>query len=211
MTLVPTLLAAALISGILTILADHRGRFGLVYVFKPLTMAAVIDIAIIFFVPEKPLYGRLILAGLLTSLVGDVALMLKKKRFIEGLVCFLLAHLFYGAAFASGVSFRPPLWPFLLLAAFAVLVFAVLSPHLGKLKIPVAAYVLVITAMAALAANRYFQVGGAKALSALAGAALFLVSDSSLAVNRFVKKRRYGQVLTLGTYFAAQVLIALSI
>jgi len=204
-------LIVALISGALTILADYRGRYGLVYIFKPLAMAAVIGIAIAGYIPERSLYGRLILAGLLLSLAGDIFLMLKKKRFIEGLVCFLAAHLFYGAGFLSGVALRPPVGPLLLLTAFAVAAFGVLSPHLGKMRIPVAVYILIITGMAALAANRYFQLKDSKSLLALAGAALFLASDASLAVNRFVKKRGFGQLLTLGTYFAAQILIAASI
>lgn len=211
MTLIPMFLIVALISGALTILADYRGRYGLVYIFKPLAMAAVIGIAIAGYIPERSLYGRLILAGLLLSLAGDIFLMLKKKRFIEGLVCFLAAHLFYGAGFLSGVALRPPVGPLLLLTAFAVAAFGVLSPHLGKMRIPVAVYILIITGMAALAANRYFQLKDSKSLLALAGAALFLASDASLAVNRFVRKRRFGQFLTLGTYFAAQILIAASI
>jgi len=209
-TLIPLLLIAALISGALTILADYRGRYGLVYIFKPLTMAAVICVAVIGYVPGRSSYGRLILAGLLLSLAGDVFLMLKKKHFIEGLVCFLAAHLFYGAGFLSGFALRPPKWSLLLLAAFAVAAFGVLSPHLGKMRIPVAVYILTITGMAALAANRYYQIKDSKSLLALAGAALFLASDTSLAVNRFIRKRRFGQLLTLGTYFIAQALIALS-
>ena len=211
MTPVLALLIAALVSGALTILADYRGRFGLVYVFKPLTMAAVIAVAVIGHAREGGAYGRLVLAGLIVSLAGDIFLMLKKKRFMEGLACFLVAHLSYGAAFMSGASFRPSVWILAPLAAFAAVVYSRLRPRLGSMKVPVAVYVLVIAAMAGLAANRYFQVGRMNALSALAGAELFLVSDTSLAVNRFIRRRRFGQLLTLGTYFAAQALIALSI
>ena len=211
MTLIPVLLIAALISGALTVLADYRGRYGLVYIFKPLTMAAIIDVAVIGYIPGRSSYGRLILAGLLLSLAGDICLMLKEKRFIEGLVCFLVAHLFYGAGFLSGVALRPPVGHLLLLTAFAVSAFNILSPHLGKMRIPVAVYILTITGMAALAVNRNFQLKDSKSLLALAGAALFLVSDTSLAVNRFIRKHRFGQFLTLGTYFAAQILIAASI
>jgi uncharacterized membrane protein YhhN len=174
-------------------------------------MAAIIDIAVIGYIPGRSSFGRLILAGLLLSLAGDIFLMLRKKRFTEGLVCFLVAHIFYGAGFLSGVAFDPPVWTLLFLSAFAIAAFGLLSPHLGKMKIPVAVYVLIITGMAALAANRYFRIGDAKSLLALAGAALFLASDTSLAVNRFIGKRRFGQLLTLGTYFAAQILIAMSI
>jgi uncharacterized membrane protein YhhN len=43
------------------------------------------------------------------------------------------------------------------------------------------------------------------------GALLFLFSDSANAVNRFKKPFWLAQILILGTYFAAQLLFALSI
>jgi uncharacterized membrane protein YhhN len=210
-TLIPALLAAAVVAGALTIWADYRTRYALVYVFKPLTMAALIDVALILAVPGGSGYGRWILAGLALALAGDILLMLKKKRFIEGLVCFLIAHVFYSAAFLSRMHGRLSVWPTLPVALFALAVFLYLRPHLGKMKIPVAAYMIIISAMAWLAAERFMGARTAAAALALAGAVLFLASDASLAVNRFVRKRRFGQLLTLGTYFAAQALIALSI
>jgi hypothetical protein len=38
-----------------------------------------------------------------------------------------------------------------------------------------------------------------------------VVSDSALAINRFVQPFRYAQPLVLSTYFLAQTLIALSV
>jgi uncharacterized membrane protein YhhN len=52
---------------------------------------------------------------------------------------------------------------------------------------------------------------GVSGLLAAAGAALFVASDSALAVNRFVRHFRRADALVLGAYFAAQTLIALSI
>jgi uncharacterized membrane protein YhhN len=86
-----------------------------------------------------------------------------------------------------------------------------LSPHLKKMKFPVVAYMLVITAMAWLAGQRYLQIKEMKPLLAFIGALLFIISDSSLAVNQFVRRRQFGQALTLSTYFAAQWLVACSV
>jgi uncharacterized membrane protein YhhN len=49
------------------------------------------------------------------------------------------------------------------------------------------------------------------ALSAALGALLFVASDSLLAFNRFVGKFAAASALVLGTYYAAQWLIALSV
>ena len=54
----------------------------------------------------------------------------------------------------------------------------------------------------------YEQAGGGA--SAFAGALLFVASDSALAWNRFRGGFAGAQALILGTYFPAQLLIALS-
>jgi len=65
--------------------------------------------------------------------------------------------------------------------------------------------------MAGQAAGRWHALGGDAALSAAMGAALFVVSDSALAINRFRAPFRAERALTLGTYWTAQTLIALSV
>ena len=75
----------------------------------------------------------------------------------------------------------------------------------------VLAYVAVIAAMAGQAAGRWQALGGEPALAAALGAALFVLSDSLLAINRFRAPFRAERALTLGSYWAAQLLIALSV
>lgn len=48
-------------------------------------------------------------------------------------------------------------------------------------------------------------------IMAAGGAALFVVSDSVLAIQRFGHPLEWGRVIVLGTYFAAQGGIALSV
>jgi len=203
--------SCVILSAVLTIWSDAAGRRRLFYVLKPLTMALVIALALIAAPPAPAAYKTLILAGLLCSLAGDVALMSPEKWFTAGLVSFLAAHIIYILAFKPGPG-RPVsagvLVPFLV---FGLLMFRILAPSLGRLKFPVFVYVAAITVMAGFAAGRFVDRGGTRALLAFAGAVLFLISDSVLAYDRFVKKLAPAQAIILGTYFPAQLLIALSI
>jgi uncharacterized membrane protein YhhN len=131
---------------------------------------------------------------------------------IIGLVvaAFLVAQVCYAFAFQSGIRLRLSPVPALALLAYGAVLFAILSPALKRMRVPVLVYILAISAMALAALERYGQLGGPAALAACAGAFLFLSSDSVLAVDRFVRPFRAAQGAILATYFAAQALIALS-
>ena len=83
----------AILSAALHIRAEHYGPRYHVYLFKPLTMAFILLMAVRAGWPDLSRYKVAILAGLVCSLAGDVFLMLPSDRFIAGLVSFLLAHL----------------------------------------------------------------------------------------------------------------------
>ena len=203
--------ACILLSAGLTIWSDAKGRRRLFRVSKPLTMALVITVALIARTPVPPAYKTLILAGLLCSLLGDIALMFPEKWFTAGLASFLAAHVFYILAFKPGPGRPISMGMFVPFLIFGSLMFRILAPSLGRLKLPVFVYIAAITAMAGLAAGRFVDGGGTRPLLAFAGAVLFLVSDSVLAYDRFAKKLGPAQAIILGTYFPAQLLIALSI
>ena len=102
------------------------------------------------------------------------------------------------------------MWGAALLALYGALMLRLLWPHLGKLKAPVFVYVAAILVMAWQALNRWLAAGDVGSALALAGALLFVASDSALAWNRFRSEFKSAQGFVLGTYFAAQLLIALS-
>ena len=201
----------ALASALLTIRAEYRGPRRHVYAFKPLTVVLVSLIALQTKHATTPQYKQLIVAGLLCSLAGDVLLIRPRERFAAGLVCFLLAHLCYIAAFTAGGGARAlSAWGAVALLLYGALMLRLLWPRLGKLKAPVVVYVAAILLMAWQALNRWLAAGGAGGALALAGALLFVASDSALAWNRFRGEFKSAQAVVLGTYFAAQWLIALS-
>jgi uncharacterized membrane protein YhhN len=198
-----------LVSGATCIGADYTARRYVVYLFKPLTMLLVLVIALQS--STSAFYQEALLAGLLFSLAGDVFLMLPSDRFALGLASFLVAHLCYIAAFATDASLAASAAALLPFAVAAAIVYRLLWPKLGRLKIAVLAYVVVIVVMAWQATLRWLVIGEPGALLACIGASLFVISDGALAINRFHRPFRAAQALVLGTYFTAQWLIALSI
>lgn len=202
------ILAAA--SGVAAIAADHLKKWKLIYILRPLTMLFIIAAASQGHAGPAPFRQRVLL-GLTACVVGDIFLMRKEKMFTEGLAAFLLGHLFYISAFLTVMRPRADLGTVLPLLFFAGAMMTILFPHLGRMKIPVAFYILVITVMAGLAIQRYVDAGGTPAFRAFLAAVLFLVSDSVLAVNRFVRPVPGAQKIILSAYFAAQILFALSV
>ena len=210
-----TILLSVLIalSAGMTIRAVYRDAPQQEYVFKPLTTALIIVVALVANDPVSARYQSLIVAGLVASLIGDVALMLPDDRwFLYGLLSFLGAHLLYIAAFNLARDGNAAWYYVVPFAAYALVMVIWLWPHLGSMRAPVLFYIGVIMIMAWQAANRWLA-GRAfdGTLLALVGAYLFVASDSVLAVERFRGTWRSAPFWVLSTYFAAQWLIALSV
>jgi len=206
-----------LIAAVLAIWSQAKGRQRVHYVAKPLATALIIIVAALAATsattgsPVPAIYKTLILAGLLCSLLGDIALMFPEKWFTAGLVAFLAAQVLYVLAFKPAAGHPVSVMTFLPFIFFGLLMFFLLAPGLGPMKLPVLVYMGAITAMAGFAASRYVDLGGTRALLAFIGAVLFLISDSVLAYDRFGKKFSLARILVLATYFPAQLLIALSV
>jgi len=162
--------------------------------------------------PVADTYRWLVFAGLLCSLAGDLWL-LSAQGFVPGLASFLVAHLLYIAAFAPAGRWdgRGALLAPFALGSLGMLRY--LWRALGRERLPVAVYVSVIAVMGWRAAVRAaaattFATSGRLAL---AGALLFMLSDGLLATNRFARPFRSAEAFVMTTYYAAQVLIALSV
>jgi uncharacterized membrane protein YhhN len=199
----------------LTVRAKLSGNVRQEYIFKPASTVLVIDIAMLSLnsPAAHPAYTLAIALGLLLSLGGDIALMLRKSRwFLIGLVLFLLAHVVYAVAFTVPNGFHPAdlvVGAILLLVGAAV--FAYLRPGLGRMAAPVLLYFVVILTMVNRALSTFFGTyfSPTQAWLIAIGAILFLLSDLLLAVNRFRRPFRaepYGLYL----YYGGQLLIALS-
>jgi len=208
-TLAVTVLA--LVSAALEIRAEYRGPRSHVYCFKPLTMVLILVIALSDARADPSIRAVALVAGLVFCLMGDVLLMLPSDRFVAGLACFLVGQIAYTIAFTAGIGFSFSVRSLAPAVLYGALIYLLLAPHLAKLRLPVLAYIIVILIMTWQAFERWNRVRHSGNLLALAGAILFLFSDSVLALDRFRQRFESARFLTLSSYFCAQLLIASSL
>jgi uncharacterized membrane protein YhhN len=208
-----TPLVLAALSALLAILSEERaaGRHRAFYLLKPVTTLLILGAALL--APQAdPDYRSWVCLALLLSMLGDIALMFEGEGpFVLGLGSFLVAHLLLVWALVppTGLGLPPPwTWPPALLALGF---FLWLLPRTGALLLPVVVYGITLLAMMLVAALRYDYRGDGPSLWAVAGAMLFLLSDSALAVRQFVGPYPRAQALILSTYWLAVGMIAASV
>ena len=171
-------------------------------------------IALLLWLRQAPAgtYRRWICIGLVFSLAGDILLDWPGDLFVFGLGAFLIGHLAYLRAYVS--DSRLPALPALLLALIAGgAMFAILaSSGLGELLSPVACYATAISLMLWRALSRIGHPDlqpGSTWLAAV-GAALFVLSDSLIGIDRFVTSFDAAPYAIILTYWLGQWGIAAS-
>ena len=181
------------------------------FVFKPLPMlVAIVAVAArAYSTGARARFDLYLLAALVASLAGDVFLMLPGNYFIPGLASFLVAHLFYIALFRQGVPWFPRRRALALTLGLGGAMYAWVWSGLTDpvLRVAVAAYVSVIALMVAQAIGRALVLRDASATAVALGACVFMLSDSLIAINRFVLALPLVSVWVLATYYTAQILI----
>jgi uncharacterized membrane protein YhhN len=164
--------------------------------------------------------GGIYLVGMLFSLAGDVFLMLDRRHFIKGLLAFLFSHLAYISVFNQPSMLLEP--GTLALAALLAVIVGVLLRQIiislrssGKpgLVLPVTVYgfVLMLTCWSTLVCLLRPEWPDTAAAMAAGGGVLFLLSDSLLAWNRFVRPIPRGRLWTMLSYHWSQFLLASSV
>ncbi|HZV01064.1 MAG TPA: lysoplasmalogenase [Planctomycetota bacterium] len=154
------------------------------------------------------IYAALVLCG-----AGDVCL-IRPGTFLLGAAAFGLAHLCYVGSLLRLRHVRAALasWEILgllALVAYAYLVAALVKDRLESAKqIAFAAYGAFVLATAASAFVRFVARGDRSSATILAGAALFLQSDSLIAVRVATLPLPLGPFAVMATYVAGQFLIA---
>ncbi|WP_108668757.1 lysoplasmalogenase [Peribacillus acanthi] len=192
---------------------------GILYIFfipeEPLAIKIMFKIVpmllIIFFAYQTKLnrsgkFPWLMMIGLFFCMLGDGLLI----WFIIGLSAFLIGHLFYIGGFLTQWTFS---WVRLLsIVPISIygyfmgtnLVAALQSNGEHALVLPVIFYLIVISTMfwsAIMTGNKW----------AMFGSALFIISDSVLAWNKFISEITYSGEIIMITYYSAQFLIAKSL
>ncbi len=208
--------AAAILGGALSPVDDAWQW--LHWIAKPLATLMILAAAAWAWTPVSLRYRRWVVSGIGFSLIGDVLLMWSANLFVPGLVAFLCGHVCFITAFLgdSRLAVRP--LGFLACLLIGGVNLWLLWPWIpGSLHPAVAVYGLVLSIMGGQAIARgwfHTKVGSAlarPARRAALGAALFMLSDSLLAWNRFDGALPWSTLWVLGSYYAALWCIARSV
>jgi uncharacterized membrane protein YhhN len=207
-TLAGVLLAVAAVAAVANWVAVARSAKAVEYVAKPLTLTALVGVALALD-PQDGTVRTWFVVALVASLAGDVFLMLPRDLFVAGLGAFLVAHVAYtGGLVAAGIDAA---WLVVGVAAVAVAVAGIGPPLVRgvrrtapELVVPVVAYVVVISTMVAAAV-------GTGDGTAAAGAVLFYASDALIGLTRFVRAHPRGNLAVMVTYHLGQALLVLSL
>ncbi|MCX6253732.1 MAG: lysoplasmalogenase [Bacteroidia bacterium] len=204
------------LTGFFCIVLQNQSSFFTGFVTK----ALIIPVLIILFIANLRQglnrLNRLMFAGLIFSWAGDVILEFSQRNgdlFILGLVCFLLAHIMYLTAFfltpGENVIFRNRIYLLIPVLLYGVGLVFFLYNDLADLRLPVILYSIVILTMLAGAINRIEKVNRVSYFLVLAGAILFVISDSAIAINKFSYHFESSGIVIMSTYVIAQFLIVL--
>lgn len=163
-----------------------------------------ISLAVLAFIAVSGSRGKLLFASLLFCAAADIALELAAgKYFVIGLGLFLIAHILFIVTFSRDFKAQKSQIPIIiLLIVYAKMMAFVMTPSLKEMAIPVYIYLTAITLMAIFAALR-----ASKNDFTLYGAIAFIVSDSILAINKFMMPVPAADYFIMITYYLSLFLI----
>ncbi len=198
-----------MVAGLLV--AEWRQSRSGIWATKPVAAAAYIWLAVSQGATDSA-YGLAVLAALVLCWWGDVLLIPRENRavFRAGVLAFLAGHVAYAVAFfVRGIDLVSVLVGLGLILLPAALVRQWLGGRVpGELRAAVQAYIVVISVMFAMGLGTH---GARDAWIIVAGAGLFWLSDLFVARDRFIRPGFPNRLAGLPLYFAAQVLLAISV
>lgn len=165
-------------------------------------------------------YGALVF-----SFFGDILLMITEQNniwpaiqeetwFILGVFSFMIAQIFYIITYRyfqlnlgqkSGKNITISLS--LVVILYTMILWAKLYPNLDDMLIPVTIYTLTILTMVLISITRHNKTSRKSFLLVFSGAAIFLLSDSMIAINKFISPLGNERLLIMITYILGQFLI----
>lgn len=175
--------------------------------FKLIPMALIIFYALtnLFEQTERKSYHIITIVGLLFCISGDYLL----QWFVIGLFTFLCGHIFYIISFRKQIKAYSPDAFRIIIIIYAIIMMAIMTVALiNKQEYVLIAPVIIYTTIIALMA---FTAWKTKNRWLIIGSILFLVSDSILALNKFVIDVPFSSALIMVTYYGANYFIATSL
>lgn len=208
-----TFLALFFAASIAELLAVSVGWMQVHYVAKSLIMLSLIG----YYMGVTPKRSGYMVRAMFFCWAGDVVLLMQDDAeiyFMLGLIAFLIGHLLYIYAYrrvqwtdAAPISRTNKVLTALPVYFAGGLLLYVLYPGLGSLAVPVFIYSLVLVVMVQTAIHRYGRTSPDSFGLVVAGACLFMLSDSLLAINKFYSSFNGAGALVMLTYILGQYLI----
>mgnify|MGYP006284168055 CR=1 FL=1 len=209
----PVVFAAFIIILFVREFVAYKKVLALKYITTPLVTFTIILMCLLAInVHGFYFYSFMIILGLLCSLIADTLLMIEEiSLFLQGLIYFLVAHLFYVAAFSIGYSFAG--WNIILalvLLAGALLYYRAIWKARGKHYVPALVYIIILSSMLFFAVTSLNNGIHPRGILLAIGAILFVLSDMVLGYNTFISTIPHSTVVTWSLYAPAQMFIAIS-
>lgn len=183
------------------------------YITKPFLM----PVLALYYVASAAQLNFIIITAIVFGWLGDIFLMIPdpqntRRYFKPGLIAFLLGHILYIAVFAAYLPrvCNVPAWGWGALAVYVAagaVGFRLIASHAGKMLPAIVAYIVIIVLMGASTILPLGSVHMIGAVMAMAGAFVFMVSDTLNAYNRFVREIPFERIFTMGTYLGGQFLL----
>lgn len=205
-------LAVFVLSVLGTLVHEFTDNVLVFTISKPLIVISLL--AYYYFASLREDRSPTFMLALIACLAGDVFLM-SPDYFIPGLVSFLIGHVLYIFAYRQhqseddvdslrGLQRVRLSFPVILAGSGLVVI---LYPVLGDLRIPVMIYAAVISVMVLVALFRYGRTSSESFWLVFSGAVCFMISDSVLAINKFLAPVDHAGIYIMSTYMGAQFLI----
>jgi uncharacterized membrane protein YhhN len=201
-------------AGIIFIIAHSCQLVTIAFISKLLIVPPLMVILILNLRRDRNRLHKFMFAGLFFSWIGDVLLEIPgggEIMFMAGLGGFLLSLLMYAFVFFTtpGINevFHRRFYLLIPVLLYGIAMGLYLNKYLGEMRLPVIVYETAMITMLAGAVSRIGKVNRISYIMVLAGAILFIISDSVLAVNKFVQPISLSTLVIMGTYIAAQWLI----
>lgn len=188
------------------------------YSFKPLILIWIIGYFLLYAKNIDKKVVQLAVVAFAFSWVGDVLLMFTNEAsifFILGLASFLVAQIVYIFLFLRTINLsgkKPFLKkkPFFLIAyiAYGLVVYTVLYNNLEvDMRIGIFVYMVALLSMSSMALNRFGNGHPISFSYVFIGSILFVLSDTMIAINKFMVAIPYEGIFVMVTYISAQYLI----
>ena len=187
---------------------------------KPVILLSLI---IYFYKGSKLIQGsflrKAVSAGLVFSLAGDMLLMFP-RLFLYGLGAYFIAFICYTFAFKMSQSIAANFSGFYIIRLFlynlpfyflTAILYFLIHYQLGAMKTPVIIFLCAMAIMVATARERFNKTNPESFWQVMIGALLLYVSQGIYLVHLFFRPLADAEILEMGTYLLAQLLIVMGL